>query len=173
MTPQTVSQSELSSVLSRFVRSKQTTFEVRVSLGTRGQTIRIDDIRDGESRILRLTTKVMPITRALETLLLAMPKTTAIIDEGDDESSEAEGAVSSTLRDATGARILAMLAHNGRLRGAHLHLGAHELEACSDLVCLDGQVDLDVLCHRVWRLAITADGMERRVMGEGEEHDLR
>lgn len=173
MSPQIVSQRELSSALSRFVGSKQTTVEVRVSLGTRGQTIRIDDIRDGESRVLRLTTKVMPITRALETLLLAMPKTTPIIEEDDDDPSEAESAASSPLRDATGSRILAMLAHNGRLRGVHLHPGARELQASSDLVCLDGQVDLDVLCHRVWRLAVTADGMERRVMGEGEEHDLR
>lgn len=144
---------------------------VRVPLGSRKQWVEITvDAPDDLPAVLRLSSPVMSRERALEALILPIRSTDILsVDEDEDEGDDSSDEDSASPGNVEGGlRLLSLLAHNDKLRGIHLHLDQNELRASSDLICVSGTVDADLLCARIDRLAQIADGMELRATGVDE-----
>ncbi len=140
---------------------------VHVAVGDRTQWVALQVEAPGPgSVVVRLESAIMGDARALEALVLAMRLPAGLADELESgETTGDEAPESFTEAVLLGRTLLELFEHNDRLRGVHLHLSDGRLMAVSDLVCLGGSIDPDLLVRRVERLARVADGMELRTTG--------
>jgi hypothetical protein len=118
--------------------------------------------------MIRLETTIMEREVALQKLVTALRRSDAErIRKSEDGEPPKPVAPRKT---SPGRDLLYLLQHNDRLRGVSLHLAptgeGGRLIARSDLVCLAGTIDPQLLLSRIHRLARVADGMELRATGD-------
>lgn len=163
--------SQLESAFGAVSYSAPSSGRVHVGLGERAQWVSLSVERHGQGPpVVRLRSTIMGDERALQALVLALRLPMALVDELDSvDHPDGDGPFDVKQEVLLGRTLLQLLGHNDRLRGVHLHLTKGRLHAVSDLVCLSGYIDADLLVQRVLRLGRAADGMEQRMTGRDDE----